>query len=97
MTADLDATTVPVSLSLLTATTGHASKRLIPDAWGRPVKDPGHRLSIAAGTVEHVQVPGLPGLGAVLQRLTPQHALVHGIPKGSAPGDLFALRTAERY
>jgi hypothetical protein len=93
----LDALTTPLSLSLLTATRGNASKRLIADANGHPVKDPAHSLSIAAGYVEHVQAAGLMGFRDLLQRITPQQALVHGIPIGSNPGDVLTLVTAERY
>ena len=92
-----DATKTPLSLSLLTATKGHASKRLIANAQGYPIKDPQHLLGIAAGRVEHVQVAGLLGLRDLLQRVTHKQALVHGIPKGSAPGDCFTLLTAEQY
>jgi hypothetical protein len=44
-----------------------------------------------------VEVAGLTGFADLLQHITPQHALIHGIPKGSTPGDIFALQTAERY
>src|SRR5438874_3241963 len=97
MTTLLDATTVPFSLSVLTATKGHASKRLVPDAHGKPVRDPGHTLGISAGRVEHVQVAGLNGLRDLLQRVTQKQALVHGIPKGSNLGDVFQLLRAEKY
>jgi hypothetical protein len=33
----------------------------------------------------------------LLQRITHKQALVHGIPKGSAPGDIWVLTTTERY
>jgi hypothetical protein len=97
MSPALDALTTPFSLSILTATRGNASKRLVPDAYGRPVKDPAHSLNIAAGRLEHVQITGLTGLRDLLQRITPQQALVHGVPIGSDPGDIFSLHTAERY
>jgi hypothetical protein len=97
MSPALDALTTPFSLSVLTATKGNASKRLVPDAHGHPVKDQTHSLSIAAGHIEHVQVTGLTGFGDVLQRITPQQALVHGIPKGSNPQDIFELTTVEHY
>ena len=98
MTTPLDALTAPVSLTLLTATKGHASKKLIP-AWtdDAPVVDPAHSLWIAEGHVEHVQVPGLAGLQDLLGRITPKQALVHGIPTGSAPGAMFQLVVAEKY
>jgi hypothetical protein len=54
MSPSLDAMTTPFSLSVLTATKGNASKRLVPDAHGRPVKDQTHSLSIAAGSIAHV-------------------------------------------
>src|SRR5438132_839079 len=97
MNGPLDATTVPFSLSVLTATKGNASKRLVPDTDNRPIRDPAHSLGIAAGRLEHVRVAGLTGFADLLQHVTQQQALVHGIPKGSTPGDLFALVTAERY
>src|SRR5712691_2152602 len=97
MRTRLDATTTPFSLSVLTATKGNASKRLIPDVNNRPIKDPAHMLGISAGRDEHGEVAGLAGFGDLLQRITPQQALVHGIPKGSTPGAIFTLTTAERY
>src|SRR6266567_2004310 len=97
MSPALDALTTPFSLSVLTVTKGNASKRLIPDAHGRPIRDPAHSLGIRAGRIEHVQVPGLAGLAALLQHVSPKQALVHGIPEGSTPGTRFALVTAERY
>src|SRR5262249_12991599 len=97
MSPVLDALTTPFPLSVLTATKGNASKRLVPDVAGRPIRDPAHSLGISAGRVEHVQVAGLTGFGDLLQRMTPQQALVHGIPKGSTPGDTFVLLTAARY
>ena len=93
----LDATTTPFSLSVLTATKGNASKRLVPDVAGKPIRDPAHSLGISAGRVEHVQVAGLAGLADLLQRVTPKQALVHGIPIGSAPGDVFKLVVAEKF
>src|SRR5262245_35939888 len=97
MSPPLDALTTPFSLSVLTATRGHTSKRLVPDVAGKPIRDPAHRLGIIAGHVEHVQVTGLTGFADLLQHVSPQQALVHGIPKGSNPGTIFALLTAERY
>ena len=93
----LDALTTPLSLSVLTATQGNASKRLVPDVAGKPIRDPGHNLGISAGRVEHVQVAGLVGLADLLQRMTAKQALVHGIPIGSAPGDVFKLMVAEKF
>lgn len=97
MTDPLDAMTTPFSLSLLTATRGNTSKRLIPDVSGRPIKDPAHNLSISAGRIEHVQVLGLTGLCDLLQGITHKQALVHGIPKESQPGDIFSLVTHKHY
>lgn len=97
MTLALDALTAPFSLSLLTATKGSASKRLVPDVHHRPIRDPEHRLGISAGRVEHVQVAGLTGLAALLQRVSTKQALVHGIPIGSAPGEVFKLVVAEQF
>jgi hypothetical protein len=42
-------------------------------------------------------VAGLTGFGDLLQRITRQQALVHGIPKGSHPQDIFELTTVEHY
>ena len=64
---------------------------------GKPIRDPAHSLGISAGRVEHVQVPGLAGLADLLQRVTAKQALVHGIPRGSAPGDVFKLVVAEKF
>jgi hypothetical protein len=97
MSPALDALTTPFSLSVLTATTGNASKRLVPDAHGMPIRDPAHRLGISAGRLEHVQVAGLAGLADLLQHVSPTQALVHGIPIGSAPGAVFKLVVAEKF
>ena len=95
--APLDALTAPVSLTVLTATKGNASKRLIADVNGCPYTDPAHSLWIAEGYVEHVQLPGLAGLQDLLGRITPKQALVHGVPQGSTPGAKFKLVVAEKY
>ena len=92
-----DALTTPFSLSVLTATKGHASKRLVPDVAGKPIRDPEHKLGISAGRVEHVQVPGLVGLADLLQQVTSKRAFVHGVPIDSAPGDVFRLVIAEKF
>jgi hypothetical protein len=97
MTSSLDALTTPFSLSVLTATKGNASKRLIPDVAGKPTRDPAHHLGISAGRLEHVQVAGLAGLADVLQQVSPTQALVHGIPIGSTPGDAFTLVVAKKF
>ena len=97
MTVSLDALTASVSLTVLTAIKGNASKRLIADAHGRPVPEPTHSLWIAEGHVEHVQVAGLGGLRDLLGRITPKQALVHGIPTGSLPGAMLQLVVAQKY
>jgi len=93
----LDAATTPFSLTLLTATKGNASKRLVPDGNSHPVKDPEHRLSISAGWVEHIRLAGLAGLRDLLARIQPNQALVHGIPHESTPGTRYTLVVAGRY
>jgi hypothetical protein len=93
----LDAATTPFALSVLTATKGHASKRLVPDAHGHPIKDPAHHLGISAGRVEPVQLAGLAALGELLARIQPNQALVHGVPKDSTPGATYKLVLAEQY
>jgi hypothetical protein len=97
MPSQLDATTTPFSLSVLTATYGNASKRLVPDAHGQPIKDPGQHLGISSGRVEHVQVTGLAGLRDLLARIQQNQALVHGVPKDSTPGAAYQLVLAEQY
>lgn len=94
-----DACTAPVALTLVTVTPGqgHATKRLIADADGRPMSDPARALWIAGGQAQHVQVPGLAGLRDLLTGIRPNQVLVHGIPHGSAPGDVWTLLTAEHY
>jgi hypothetical protein len=97
MLSHLDAATTPFSLSLLSATKGNASKRLVPDAHGYPIKDPEHDLGISAGRVEHVQLQGLAGLCDLLARIHDNQALVHGVPKDSTPGSHYKLVLAEQY
>src|SRR5712692_1561459 len=97
MRAAIYASTTSFSLSLLTATTGNASKRLVPDANNRPIRDPEHSLGISAGRIQHVQVAGLIGFADLMQHVTQQQALVHGVPKGSTPGDVYTLVLAEHY
>ena len=53
------AATTPFSLSILTAAKGNASKRLIADTHGKPMKDPSHSLAISTGTLEHAELAGL--------------------------------------
>jgi hypothetical protein len=97
MMAHTDAFTTPFCLSVLTATRGNASKRLIADAHGKPIKDPSHSLAISTGTLEHAELAGLIGFGELLQRVTPKQALVHGIAKGTTPGTSLALVRADKY
>jgi hypothetical protein len=92
-----DALTTPFSLSVLTTSKGNASKRLVPDAHGKPTRDPAHHLGISAGRLAHVQVAGLAGLADLLQHVSPTQALVHGIPIGSTPGDAFTLVVAKKF
>ena len=87
----LQASTAPFSLSVLTATQGHASKRLVPDVNGYPIKDPGHHLGISAGRMQHVSLNGLIGLQELLGRMHHDQALVHGVPKDSTPGSIYRL------
>src|SRR5689334_20607733 len=79
----------PFSLSVLTVTKGHASKQL-RDEHGHPIKGQGS-LAISAGMIEHVEVGGLAGLQRLLNNIRPDQALVHGVVKGSAPGDVAPL------
>jgi predicted P-loop ATPase len=89
-----EATTTPFSLSVLTVTKGHASKRLLVGAHGQPIK--GHRsLAISAGVLEHVEVAGLAGLKALLMGIRPNQALVHGVVKGSRPTQTAPVVTTE--
>jgi hypothetical protein len=97
VTTPLDATTTSFSLSVLTATKGNASKRLVPDVAGKPIRDPAHSLGISAGRIEHVRVPGLAGLADLLQRVSSKQALVHGVPINSAPGAVFKLVVAAKF
>src|SRR5574341_325852 len=91
----LDATNTTFSLSLLTSKQHNASKKLIADHAGRPVLDPAHKLGITGGTIEHVQLTGLAGLRDLLHGVTTRQALVHGVHKGSAPGDLCQVVTTD--
>src|SRR5262249_15568092 len=93
----LNALSTRFAISLLTATKGHASKRLVPDANGRPIKDPKHSLAISEGRIQHLQLQGLDGLRDQLQRVTDKQALVHGVIKDSAPDDVFTLTTVKDY
>ena len=94
---DLDASTTPFSLSVLTATRGNASKKLVPDVHGHPIKDPAHHLGISAGRMEHVSLNGLLSLQGVLGSIKHNQALVHGIPKDCTPGAVYRLVKAEEY
>jgi hypothetical protein len=93
----IEACKAPFGLSVLTATQGHASKRLVPDVQGRPIKDPAHHLGISAGRMEHVSVQGLLGLQELLSGIKHNQALVHGIPKESTPGSVYCLVLAEQF
>ena len=95
----MNALTAPVELTIVTVTPGqgHATKRLIAGADGRPMSDPARALWIAGGQAQHVQVPGLAGLRNLLAGIGSHQALVHGVPHSSAPGDVSALLTAEHY
>ena len=94
-----DALTTPFALSVVTVAPGkgHATKRMIADAQGRPIKDPQRALWIAGGTLERVEVAGLQGLAALLTRVTKAQALVHGVPKDASHGPLWELVTAEHF
>ena len=92
--AQASATTTPFSLSVLTVTTGNASKRIIAGANGHPIKGRGD-LAITAGMLEHVQVDGLAGLQQLLTSIRTDQALVHGVVNGSAPGHVAPLVTTE--
>ena len=95
----MNASTAPVELTIVTVTPGqgHATKRLIAGADGRPMSDPARALWIAGGQAQHVQVPGLAGLRDLLAHVRRNQALVHGVPHSSAPGNVWALLTAEHY
>ena len=88
------AMTTPFSCSVLTVTTGHASKQLRVGAHGLPIKGQGS-LAISAGLLEHVEVAGLVGLQRLLADIRPNQALVHGVVKHSAPGHVAPLVTTE--
>src|SRR5262245_26231337 len=93
------ALTMPVDLSVVTVTPGqgYATKRLVPDAEGRPSTDKARGLWIAGGRVQRVQVPGLSGLRDLLAGISKRQALVHGVPHDSTPGEVFTLLTSTRY
>jgi hypothetical protein len=97
MANPFDAADAPFSLSVLTATKGYASKRLVPDVHGFPTKDLAHQLGISSGRVEHVRLMGLAGLQDLLSRIQDNQALVHGVPKESMPGENYALVRADQY
>jgi hypothetical protein len=90
-----DACTAPFSVSVLTATKGRTQKVISVGAYGRPVKGTGS-LAITEGFLEHVTVPGLVGLQDLLQGIRPKQALVHGVVKGSRPGDVHPVVSTER-
>ena len=85
-------------LSLITASGGHATKRIIVDSSGQPIKDTRHSLGIFAGTVQQLDLPGLAGLRDLLSTVNGNQALVHGIPQQSTtPGQPLQLVTAKHY
>jgi hypothetical protein len=94
-----DALTTPFVLSLVTVgrNQGHATKKIIADAQGRPQKDPQRALWISGGTLEQVEVVGLQGLATLLPTVTKQQALVHGVPKDASHGPLWKLVTADHF
>lgn len=94
-----DARTAPFDLSVVTVAPrmGHATKKLIADAQGRPVSDPQRSLWIAGGHVERVTVAGLTGLRDLLAGIKRTQALVHGVPRRAAPGEVLTLLISEDY
>jgi hypothetical protein len=80
----------PFSLSVLTVTRGHASKQIVAGANEQPIKGEGS-LAIARGLIEHVTVQGLAGLQALLAGIRHNQVLVHGVVKGSHPGDVHPI------
>ena len=94
MIPHVDATHTHFAMSVLTVTKGSASKQLLVGANGHPIKGQGS-LAIATGMIEHVDVAGLAGLQTLLQNIRQDQALVHGVVKGSAPGDVALLVTTE--
>jgi hypothetical protein len=93
-----DPRTTPFALSVVTVAKGqgHATKKIIPDAQGRPIKDPQRGLWIASGALERVEVAGLEGLRTFLHDVTKQQALVHGVPKDPTQAR-WTLVTAEHF
>ncbi|MCB1806765.1 MAG: hypothetical protein KDJ99_16935, partial [Candidatus Competibacteraceae bacterium] len=92
------AESAPFQLALITATLGNATKRIIADSNGQPIKDTRHSLGISAGTVQKLELSGLAGLRDILRAVNGNQALVHGIPKQStAPGQALQLVTAKQY
>jgi hypothetical protein len=89
-----EATSTPVSLSVLTVLKGSASKQLIAGAGGLPVKGRGS-LAISHGIIEHVRVQGLAGLQALLHGIQTNQVLVHGVVTGSLPGETRPVVTTE--
>ncbi|MCB1717304.1 MAG: hypothetical protein KDK05_19435, partial [Candidatus Competibacteraceae bacterium] len=85
-------------LSLITASHGNATKRIIADSSGQPIKDIRHSLGIYGGTVQQLDLPGLAGLRDLLRTVNGKQALVHGIPQQSTePGQTLQLVTAKHY
>lgn len=71
----------PFSFTRLTVADGggSATKRLIPDDKGLPVKDPKHLQSIWRATAEVITVAGLAGLRDWLADADSNDAIVHGV------------------
>lgn len=83
-------------LSLITASSGNATKRIIADSNGQPIKDTRHSLGIYGGNVQALELHGLVGLQSLLNRVQHNQALVHGIPKGHTQQN-YQLVTAKHY
>ena len=94
----MSALAAPFYLSLITATRGNATKRIIADSSGQPIKDTRHSLGIYDGTVQQLDLPGLAGLRDILRTVQSNQALVHGIPQQSTtPGQPLQLVIAKHY
>ncbi len=88
--------TTPFWLSVVTATKGNATKRIVPDAHGQPVKDEKHSLGISRGQIKALCIDGLAGLQTVLRGITPKQCLTHGVPKNTTEnGQTWDLVTKE--
>ncbi len=93
-----NALTTPFALTLVTATKGHVTKKLVADVNGQPSKDPAWTLGVSAGRVEHVQLAGLDAFADWLPTLATKQALIHGTPIGTVPGcDALTLVRKANY